>query len=192
MIVASIDTKTGRTVLVSVPRNFEWPRSRWTARPGAVAGGHLRRKPRRAQLPAQGERPGRPLRHQCHLDRGGPVPGGASGGVRRGRRARAHETRDVVGEVLGLKIDHLVVIDLKGFTELVNAMGGVEVNVKLGGFDGKTPALRAEAPRRQLRPLLRPARAPVAQRLRGALARAPARRTATTTVSNGSVCRRPS
>ena len=49
------------------------------------------------------------------------------------------ETRDVIGEILGLKIDHTVVVDLEGFRQLINAMGGVTINVKLGGYDGRTP-----------------------------------------------------
>ena len=140
MIVASIDTKTGRTVLISVPRNFEWAplpaesplRQLWPE--GTYGGSHdVPNCPRKAKDPAdpcainaiwtevdqfREEHP------EAYAD--DDVPGRT-------------ETRNVVGEVLGLKIDHLVVIDLKGFTELVNAMGGVEVNVKLGGFDGKTP-----------------------------------------------------
>ena len=44
------------------------------------------------------------------------------------------EIRNVIGEILGLKIDHTVVIDLKGFQQLVDAMGGVTINVKLSGY----------------------------------------------------------
>ena len=39
-------------------------------------------------------------------------------------------TRDVVGDVLGLRIDYYTIIDLAGFQGLVNAMGGVYVNVR--------------------------------------------------------------
>ena len=140
MIVASIDTRTGRTVLISIPRNFEWAplpadsplRELWPE--GTYGGSHdAPNCPRKAADSAD------PCAinaiwaevdqfREKHPDAypEDDVPGRT-------------ETRNVVGEVLGLKIDHLVVIDLKGFTELVNAMGGVEVNVKLGGFDGKTP-----------------------------------------------------
>lgn len=140
MIVASIDTRTGRSVLISVPRNFEWAplpedsplRELWPE--GTYGGSHdAPNCPRKAADPAD------PCAinaiwtevdqfRDSHPDAypDDEVPGRT-------------ETRDVVGEVLGLKIDHLVVIDLKGFTELVNAMGGLEVNVKLGGFDGETP-----------------------------------------------------
>lgn len=37
--------------------------------------------------------------------------------------------RDVVGEVTGLHVDYSAVIDLAGFSQLVEAMGGVTVNV---------------------------------------------------------------
>lgn len=39
-------------------------------------------------------------------------------------------TRDVVGAVLGIPIDYSIVIDLSGFKALVDAMGGVDINVK--------------------------------------------------------------
>jgi LCP family protein required for cell wall assembly len=38
-------------------------------------------------------------------------------------------TRDVVSNVLGLKVDYYTIINLAGFQGLVNAMGGVYVNV---------------------------------------------------------------
>ncbi len=140
MIVASIDTRTGRTVLISVPRNFEWAplpedsplRELWPE--GTYGGSHdAPNCPRKAADPADPcainaiwteVEQFRESHPEAYPD--DEVPGRS-------------ETRDVVGEVLGLKIDHLVVIDLKGFTELVNAMGGVEVNVKLGGVDANIP-----------------------------------------------------
>jgi LCP family protein required for cell wall assembly len=39
-------------------------------------------------------------------------------------------TRDVIGEILGLDIDRSLVVNLQGFQALVNAMGGVEINVQ--------------------------------------------------------------
>ncbi|WP_353510027.1 LCP family protein [Intrasporangium sp.] len=140
MIVASMDTRTGNTVLISVPRNFEWPplpadsplRQLWPE--GSYGGTHdLPNCPRKAKDSAD------PCAinaiwtevdefRETHPEAfpGDDVPGRT-------------QTRDVVGEVLGLKIDHMVVIDLKGFKELVNAMGGVEVNVQLSGYGGKLP-----------------------------------------------------
>ena len=43
-----------------------------------------------------------------------------------GRKA----TVDVVGEITGLDINQSVVVNLRGFQALVDAMGGVEVNVQ--------------------------------------------------------------
>ncbi|WP_252975858.1 LCP family protein [Janibacter melonis] len=39
-------------------------------------------------------------------------------------------TKDAVSQILGLDIDYTTIIDLKGFTELVDAMGGVQIDVK--------------------------------------------------------------
>ncbi|GAA1991141.1 hypothetical protein GCM10009817_36540 [Terrabacter lapilli] len=127
MIVASIDTKTGRTVLISLPRNLE-------------------RVPLPADSPLRNVYPsgayGRPTcLHQASNDEcmlnaiwteadtykanhptaypGQPSPG-------------RFETREVISEVLGLKIDHTVVVDLHGFEQLIDAMGGITMNVKLG------------------------------------------------------------
>jgi LCP family protein required for cell wall assembly len=135
MIVASIDTKTGRTALISLPRN-------------------LQRVPLPDTSPLRGLYPtgtyGSPVcireqadpNDQCMLNAiwtevdqyredhpgeySGPVPG-------------RDETRNVIAEVLGLKIDHTVVVDLKGFSRLIDAMGGVDINVKLSGNGTKLP-----------------------------------------------------
>ncbi|AXG12135.1 LCP family protein [Intrasporangium calvum] len=140
MIVASIDTRTGRTALISVPRNFEWAplpagsplRERW---PGGFYGG-THDQPDCPRKAADAADPCAINAIWTEVDQFREAnPDAYADEVVPGRS----ETRDVVGEVLGLKIDHLVVIDLQGFMDLVNAMGGVEVNVKLGGFDGKTP-----------------------------------------------------
>ncbi|HKX68957.1 MAG TPA: LCP family protein [Intrasporangium sp.] len=136
MIVASTDTKTGRTVLISLPRNLQRVplpetsklRERWPSGTYGVP-----------SCPRQE----RDANDQCMLNAiwsevdqfreenpdafpDDDVPGRS-------------ETRDVIGEILGLKIDHTVVVDLEGFSQLVNAMGGVTINVKLGGYDGRTP-----------------------------------------------------
>jgi LCP family protein required for cell wall assembly len=132
MIVASIDTKTGRTALISLPRNLE-------------------RAPIPASSPLRKVYPsgvyGRPtcLRgpHECLLNAiwaeadefKASHPEAYAGQASAGRV----EIRDVISEILGLKIDHTVVIDLKGFEQLIDAMGGVDVNVKLSGNNTKLP-----------------------------------------------------
>ncbi|EWT01450.1 transcriptional regulator [Intrasporangium oryzae NRRL B-24470] len=135
MIVASIDTKTGNTALISLPRNLQnvpLPKD----------------SPLRKLYPSGVY--GSPVCFRQQVDPNDPCmlnaiwtevddyrrnhPGSFSG-VAPGRE----QTRAVIQEVTGLKIDHLVVIDLKGFEQLINAMGGVDVNVKLSGYGTKLP-----------------------------------------------------
>jgi polyisoprenyl-teichoic acid--peptidoglycan teichoic acid transferase len=120
MTVASIDTKTGNTVLMSLPRSLQkFPvpprlRSKWPygytgdapdpQHPGSV--GLLN------ELYIQGEQ---------HPEL---VPG-----YKRGQRG-AHLVEDVIGYLLGLKIDYYVLVNLDGFKDIVNAMGGVTVHIE--------------------------------------------------------------
>ncbi|MFW5471332.1 LCP family protein [Knoellia sp. CPCC 206435] len=116
MMVASIDTETGNTVLFGLPRNLErvpipnsnplsakWPNGYdcgdecllngvWTLASDAAAADPT-------------------------LFAGDPNPGLTT-------------TRDVIGATLGLDIDRSMVVNLAGFRALVDAMGGVEINVK--------------------------------------------------------------
>ncbi|WP_313566509.1 LCP family protein [Mobilicoccus sp.] len=112
MMVASIDTVTGDTVLFGIPRNLE-------------------------NVPLG---PGNPLSQvypkgydcgdECLLNEvwnegdkhkdlfpGDPMPGLTA-------------TRLALSEILGLGIDYAVVIDIRGFSALVDAMGGVDITVK--------------------------------------------------------------
>lgn len=135
IVVASIDTRTGNTALISVPRNLErvpLPQLSPLRRlyPSGVYG---RPVCIRAQLRA-GDR--------CTLnaiwsevDAFRAEQPGAYTGVAPGR----DETRNVIAEITGLRIDHMVVIDLLGFEQLVDAMGGLEMNVKLSGNGTKLP-----------------------------------------------------
>lgn len=112
MMVASIDTKTGDTVLFGLPRNLE-------------------------MVPIPDKNPlskvwpnGYDCGDECLLNgvwtlaldhpelfAGDPNPGLTT-------------TRDVIGEILGLNMDRSLVVDLNGFQALVNAMGGIDINVK--------------------------------------------------------------
>lgn len=135
MIVASIDTRSGNTVLISLPRNLQnvplAPDSKLRdLYPSGVYGSPVCF---RAQLhPAD----------QCMLNAiwtevaeyqtvhpgtwTTPVPGRA-------------ETRSSIQEIIGMKIDQTVVIDLKGFQQLIDAMGGVDINVKLSASGTRLP-----------------------------------------------------
>jgi LCP family protein required for cell wall assembly len=112
MMVASINTETGDTVLFGLPRNLEYvpiPKS----------------NPLSKLWPN-----GYDCGDECLLngiwtlatDHADLFPGNDNPGL--------SSTRDVIGEILGLKIDRSLVVNLRGFQALVNAMGGVEINVQ--------------------------------------------------------------
>jgi LCP family protein required for cell wall assembly len=114
IIVASINTANGDTVLFSLPRNLERvPFPHGT--PGA------------AHFPSGFYCPG----HQECLLNGvwswaeshrDLFPGVAEPGLL--------ATRQAVGEALGLPIDYYALVNLQGFQDVVNAMGGVRYDVE--------------------------------------------------------------
>jgi LCP family protein required for cell wall assembly len=131
MIVASTDTKTGRTVLISLPRN-------------------LMRVPIPEDNPLHEKYPdgyGVPYcergANECMLNAiwteadeyKAAHPDAWPDDESPGRAS----VRDVIGETLDLKIDHTVVVDLRGFSQLVDAMGGIDINVKLSAYGTKLP-----------------------------------------------------
>lgn len=112
MMVASIDTDTGDTVLFGLPRNLE-------------------RAPIPSSNPLSTLYPnGYDCGDECLLngvwtlatDRPDLFPGDSNPGLT--------TTRDVIGEILGLDIDRTLVVNLQGFRALVDAMGGVDIDVK--------------------------------------------------------------
>ena len=112
LMVVSTDTSTGDTLLVGIPRNLE-------------------RVPFPASNPLHALYPnGYDCGDECLMNgiwtladgRPDLFPGVESPG--------RQSTVDVVGEVTGLRIDHSVVVNLRGFRALVDAMGGVDVNVQ--------------------------------------------------------------
>ncbi|MFC6422119.1 LCP family protein [Ornithinimicrobium tianjinense] len=125
MIIASIDTRTGESVLFSIPRN-------------------LQRVPIPRDNPLYNIYPGRyDCGDQCLMNAiwteaenaaeehpewyaDDPTPGLTA-------------TREVLEGVLGLEIQHTVIVNLEGFADLVDAMGGVTVTVKeLIPINGRT------------------------------------------------------
>ena len=116
MVVASIDTKTGTTTLISLPRNLErvpFPDD----------------NPLHAYFPNGYYCPSRGVGNECLLNAvwnealghkdlfpGDPTPGLTT-------------LKAVIGEITGVKLDYSTIIDLAGFQSLVDAMGGVTVNV---------------------------------------------------------------
>lgn len=113
MIVASINTRTGDTVLLGIPRNLQnvpfspsnplhqvWPN-------GFDCGSVCLMNAVWEQAATT---------HRDLFPRDAKNPGLAA-------------TRDAISQVLGIPIDNYTIIDLKGFQSLVDAMGGVTVNV---------------------------------------------------------------
>ena len=135
MVVASVDTKSGRTVLISLPRNFERVPLQSRANSGPLA--------QRIYGVPTCPRQRINASDRCMLnaiwtevdDYRATNPDAYPGVAVPGRS----ETRDVIAEIVGLKINHMVVIDLKGFQQLIDAMGGVDVNIKLAGPNGDQP-----------------------------------------------------
>jgi LCP family protein required for cell wall assembly len=138
MIVASIDTRSGRTTLVSLPRNLLFaplaPHSPLRAR---YPSGHFGEPDRTCAQNTPG------ATGQCQLTNlygeaeayAADHPGAYAKGVMPGRE----EIRGTVQQIVGLPIDHVVVIDLRGFSLLVDAMGGLDITVKDAGTGGPLP-----------------------------------------------------
>lgn len=112
MIVASIDTSTGRTVLVSIPRN-------------------LQNAPFAEDSPMQQEYPyGFNCGSECLINavhttaenRTDLYPDAESPGL--------EATFDVVEGVTGLKLNYYMMVNMQGFKSLIDAVGGVEIDVK--------------------------------------------------------------
>jgi len=115
MVIASTDTKTGATVLISLPRNLErvpFPKS----------------NPLHQIFPDGYHCPERGVGNECMLNAtwqealdhkalfgSDPNPGLTT-------------IRGVLEEITGLTMDDTTIIDLAGFESLVDAMGGVKVN----------------------------------------------------------------
>ncbi|MFI6739401.1 LCP family protein [Nonomuraea sp. NPDC050451] len=116
MTVASVDTETGATTLFGLPRNLqrvEFPEG-----------------PARDQFPYgfTGTGPDTPglLNEifQYAEDHPEVVPG-----VERRRRGPIL-IKQTIGDILGLRVDYYALVDMKGFAEIIDAMGGVKVTIK--------------------------------------------------------------
>ncbi|MGB3827175.1 MAG: LCP family protein [Ornithinimicrobium sp.] len=116
MLIASIDTTTGNTVLFGIPRNLEkvpipkdnplseiWPDG-YDCGDGCLMNGIWTAAVQFAEA-----------RPELYAD--DPTPGPTA-------------TREVLSEVIGQPIDYTVIVNLEGFQDLVDAMGGVEIDVQ--------------------------------------------------------------
>ena len=112
MIVASIDAQTGRTVLFSLPRNLQWapfpkdnplhakyPDGFWCASQECLLNAVYTLAMNNKDLFPDVKYPG------------------------------AEATADVVGEILGLDINYWAMVDLKGFEKLIDAVGGIRLDI---------------------------------------------------------------
>lgn len=111
-MVASVDTQTGETVLFGIPRN-------------------LQNIPFSADNPLSKQYPeGFNCGDECLMeyvwtlgrDNAELFPDDPNPGLT--------VTKDATSQILGLDIDYTTVINLEGFTQLVDAMGGVTIDVK--------------------------------------------------------------
>jgi LCP family protein required for cell wall assembly len=129
--LASIDTRTGNTVLLGLPRNLEkvpFPEDSPLAEvyPDGVFDG----PGDRLEWMLNAIYKDVPEQHPGLLDSDNPG---------------ADATKLAVGEVLGLEVHYYVLINLDGFKELINALGGITVNVNtrvaIGGSqdEGRPP-----------------------------------------------------
>ncbi|MEO6942978.1 MAG: LCP family protein [Terrimesophilobacter sp.] len=113
--VASIDAQTGATVLIGIPRNSE-------------------QIPFVKGSPLYGPFPdGYNCGDQCLINYlytyGEEHPKLYPNAVRKGSLPGIEATRDAVEGVLGLKMQYYVLIDMKGFSDLIDALGGITLNV---------------------------------------------------------------
>ncbi|GAA4090787.1 LCP family protein [Actinomadura miaoliensis] len=126
MTVASIDTRTGRTLLLGLPRNLQRVPV-WSGR------GHVPFPPEEL------------LNAVYAL--GNARPGVLAGGD--GRRVRdpgAELLKRTVGHILGRPVPYYAMVDMRSFRELVDAMGGVRVCV-----GRPVPVPREQIPRGRLK-----------------------------------------
>lgn len=127
MVLASLDTRTGRTVLFTLPRNLE----RVPFEEGSVMAGQFPRGFRCADcllnaVYAYGA-------DHPELFPGDPEPGMSA-------------LRSAVTGVLGLSVDYYASVDLQGFSDLIDALGGVTLRVErrlpIGGLDARGNQVR--------------------------------------------------
>ncbi|WP_395104470.1 LCP family protein [Actinomadura sp. SCN-SB] len=115
MTLASINTRTGDTVLLSLPRNLE----SFPMPPG----------PARDRFPYgfTGDGAGTPGLlnevYQYAEDHPDVVPG-----ARKNRRG-PELLKATIGGILGQPVDYYILVDMFGFADIIDAMGGVRINI---------------------------------------------------------------
>ncbi len=115
MMVATIDLKTRRAALFSVPRNM----------------GGVPLPPRAARAGTPRFEPILNALHQFGSRNPDLFPGGKDPGVT--------ALKQTLGQLVGLPIDYYVLVDFRGFHALVDALGGVDVDVPRRVLDRVSP-----------------------------------------------------
>ncbi len=117
MTVASIDTRTGRTVLFGLPRNLQRvpmpPGPAYEAFPYGFAGNGTDVTPGLLNEV-----------YQWAEDHPEIVPGVPD------RKRGITLLRNTVSGILGIDIDYYAMVDMRGFRQIIDAMGGVVVTIK--------------------------------------------------------------
>ena len=119
IITASIDTQTGDTVLFSLPRNLQgvdFPED--SAAADEFPGGFY--------PSGRGNCP----QNDCHINAVWTWAGAHPEVFPDTDEPGLEATRQVVGETLGLSIDYYALVDLQGFRDLVDALGGLKITVE--------------------------------------------------------------
>ena len=122
LTVASIDAKTGRTVLIGLPRNLEnvpFPK-------GSVMAKEFPRG-----FDCDGcELNGINTWANDHANLFGPGSGSGSRAEKGTAKPGVEATMGAVEEITGLDLNYYAMVNLRGFAKLVDAVGGVTVDVK--------------------------------------------------------------
>ncbi|MEV4168074.1 LCP family protein [Nonomuraea sp. NPDC049709] len=123
MTVASVDVETGATVLFGLPRNLQQVQ--------------LPAGPARDAFPwgFTGSGPDTPglLNEVFQFAEDHPelVPG-----VHKGKRGSTL-LKQTISDILGIPVDYYAMVDMKGFAEIIDAMGGVRITIKAPIVYGK-------------------------------------------------------
>ncbi len=116
MMVASIDTKTGDTTLFGIPRNLNG----WQIRPGS---------PMATQFP-YGTRCGADCWLTNYWNRVETYAAANPQAFAGDPKPALTELTNVIDDFLGITIDNTVIVDIRGFSHLIDAVGGVDITVK--------------------------------------------------------------
>lgn len=125
LILASVNTKTGDTIMFSLPRNLQrapFPEGSeghdaWPYGFGQVGGGPTSSCGETGELCFINA-----VWRTAEEQAAGYFPGDPNPGLT--------ATEQAVEGVLGLKVDYYIMLDLKGFQQFIDAIGGVTIDVK--------------------------------------------------------------